>query len=201
MENGRPTVGVGAIDSRRHNSEPAPERRSKHDQDDTHRACPCSHRSRDAVRRCHGSDTSTGGKHGLGLERRGDQPCRHRGAVDVPRFVGHICHAPRGMGSGIHRLFDGPLPRLGPHHKRRPRLDPAARPPTTINPDPGSPEATDGVSSVRFANSHDGWVFGPELWATHDGGRTWHEVSVYGARTGVVVALEGRAWHRTRGAL
>lgn len=29
------------------------------------------------------------------------------------------------------------------------------------------------VSKVRFATSHDGWAFGPQLWSTHDGGRTW----------------------------
>ncbi len=63
-------------------------------------------------------------------------------------------------------------------------------PATTINPDPGSADATTGVSSVRFANSHDGWVSGPELWATHDGGHTWTRVSVYGAHAGPVVALE-----------
>jgi photosystem II stability/assembly factor-like uncharacterized protein len=43
---------------------------------------------------------------------------------------------------------------------------------------------------VRFANSHDGWIFGPELWATHDGGQSWDRVSVFGASHGVVLDLE-----------
>ncbi|HWF40743.1 MAG TPA: hypothetical protein VN683_01555, partial [Acidothermaceae bacterium] len=29
------------------------------------------------------------------------------------------------------------------------------------------------VSKVRFATKNDGWAFGPQLWSTHDGGRTW----------------------------
>jgi photosystem II stability/assembly factor-like uncharacterized protein len=35
-----------------------------------------------------------------------------------------------------------------------------------------------GVLNVRFANPHDGWVFDPEFWATHDGGSTWHRVTL-----------------------
>jgi photosystem II stability/assembly factor-like uncharacterized protein len=33
-----------------------------------------------------------------------------------------------------------------------------------------------GVSEIRFADSLNGWVYGPDLWATHDGGATWHQV-------------------------
>ena len=29
------------------------------------------------------------------------------------------------------------------------------------------------ISKVRFATKNDGWAFGPQLWSTHDGGRTW----------------------------
>lgn len=32
---------------------------------------------------------------------------------------------------------------------------------------------TSGVSEVRFADSSDGYAVGPQLWSTHDGGRTW----------------------------
>jgi hypothetical protein len=67
---------------------------------------------------------------------------------------------------------------------------PLSAPPVTINSQAGTPDASHGVSSVRFANSHDGWLFGPELWSTHDGGRNWAPVSVFGARNGRVVALE-----------
>jgi hypothetical protein len=33
-----------------------------------------------------------------------------------------------------------------------------------------------GVSELRFADPVNGWAFGPDLWATHDGGATWHQV-------------------------
>jgi photosystem II stability/assembly factor-like uncharacterized protein len=33
------------------------------------------------------------------------------------------------------------------------------------------------VSSVRFENARDGWLLGPGLWATTDGGRQWHRVT------------------------
>ncbi len=42
------------------------------------------------------------------------------------------------------------------------------------------------VSEVRFADELDGWVFGPALFATHDGGRTWQRIDLSGS----VVALE-----------
>jgi photosystem II stability/assembly factor-like uncharacterized protein len=44
-----------------------------------------------------------------------------------------------------------------------------------------------GVSQVRFLNTLHGWAFGPELWATHDGGQTWTRIATNGQR---VVALE-----------
>ena len=37
------------------------------------------------------------------------------------------------------------------------------------------------VSEVRFADEFDGWVFGPALFATHDGGRTWQEIDLGGS--------------------
>jgi photosystem II stability/assembly factor-like uncharacterized protein len=43
-----------------------------------------------------------------------------------------------------------------------------------------------GVDEVRFADPLDGWVFGPALFATHDGGRTWQQIDIDGS----VVALE-----------
>jgi hypothetical protein len=62
---------------------------------------------------------------------------------------------------------------------------------------PGSPASA--VSKVVFANSSDGWAFGPGLWATHDGGRRWHRVNTRGwtlaslaAGGGRVVAAFGR---------
>lgn len=46
---------------------------------------------------------------------------------------------------------------------------------------------TGGVSEVRFADAEDGWIFGPDLWATHDGGVTWKPVTDLG---GTVRSLE-----------
>lgn len=45
------------------------------------------------------------------------------------------------------------------------------------------------VSEVRFENASDGWLFGPGLWATTDGGQRWHRVSLPGAAGRAVVAL------------
>jgi hypothetical protein len=46
---------------------------------------------------------------------------------------------------------------------------------------------TAGVSEVRFADAANGWIFGPDLWATHDGGVTWKPVTDLG---GTVRSLE-----------
>jgi hypothetical protein len=43
---------------------------------------------------------------------------------------------------------------------------------------PGRTPALGAVANIRFADARDGWAFGPGLWATHDGGRTWHQVSL-----------------------
>jgi photosystem II stability/assembly factor-like uncharacterized protein len=37
-----------------------------------------------------------------------------------------------------------------------------------------------GLSYLRFANSLDGFAFGSQLWATHDGGASWQPVSLPG---------------------
>ncbi len=51
--------------------------------------------------------------------------------------------------------------------------------------------ATSGIARLRFATPSDGWAFGPDLWATHDGGVTWARVSVPGLPSGsAIVALE-----------
>jgi hypothetical protein len=53
----------------------------------------------------------------------------------------------------------------------------------------GAPDGSAGVSQIRFLNNDDGWAFGPELFATQDGGQTWTNVSTSGLR---VTALETR---------
>jgi photosystem II stability/assembly factor-like uncharacterized protein len=35
---------------------------------------------------------------------------------------------------------------------------------------------TAGVSQVRFADASDGYAFGPQLWSTHDDGKTWTQL-------------------------
>ena len=35
--------------------------------------------------------------------------------------------------------------------------------------------STASISAIRFADPSNGFAFGPALWSTHDGGRSWHE--------------------------
>ncbi len=49
------------------------------------------------------------------------------------------------------------------------------------------PQGGTGVSQVRFLETLDGWAFGPQLLATHDGGLTWKAIATGGLR---VTALE-----------
>jgi hypothetical protein len=44
-------------------------------------------------------------------------------------------------------------------------------------PSTGGPESATGVTGLRFLNATYGWAFGPELWATGNGGQSWHQVS------------------------
>ena len=41
--------------------------------------------------------------------------------------------------------------------------------------------ASSGVRGVRFADPADGWVFGSDLWSTHDGGATWNRLTIGGS--------------------
>ena len=54
-------------------------------------------------------------------------------------------------------------------------------------PAAGAPDGASGVSQIRFLNTEDGWAFGPQLYATHDGGQHWTAVGTGGQR---VTALE-----------
>ena len=49
------------------------------------------------------------------------------------------------------------------------------------------------VHDVRFADSEDGWAFGPDLWATHDGGATWRHQVLNGSGLVLVESLEATA--------
>ena len=44
----------------------------------------------------------------------------------------------------------------------------------------GAPKGPTGVSQVRFYNTSDGWAFGPQLWATHNGGQSWQQIGPAG---------------------
>jgi photosystem II stability/assembly factor-like uncharacterized protein len=64
------------------------------------------------------------------------------------------------------------------------------------------PSGPSGVSQVRFLNLSDGWAFGPELWATHDGGQTWTRIDTGGLRVTALEATGDRAfsvWARCTG--
>jgi hypothetical protein len=57
------------------------------------------------------------------------------------------------------------------------------------NPQSGS-TIPSGVSEIRFADNLNGWVFGPDLWSTHDGGEVWSHITS-GPGASRVVDLEG----------
>jgi hypothetical protein len=61
-------------------------------------------------------------------------------------------------------------------------------------PDAGGPSGATGVSAIRFLNGSYGWAFGPELWATDNGGTTWHQVATSGARVTDLETSGGRAY-------
>jgi hypothetical protein len=51
----------------------------------------------------------------------------------------------------------------------------------------GAADGATGLSQLRFLNLDDGWAYGPQLFSTHTGGRTWTPVDTGGLR---VTALE-----------
>jgi photosystem II stability/assembly factor-like uncharacterized protein len=51
----------------------------------------------------------------------------------------------------------------------------------------GAADGATGLSQIRFLNLEDGWAYGPQLYATHDGSKTWAPVDTGGLR---VTALE-----------
>ena len=50
------------------------------------------------------------------------------------------------------------------------------------------------MSGLRFLNGVSGWAFGPELWATHDAGRTWTKVDTHGQRVTDLETAGDRAY-------
>ncbi|MGO9658564.1 MAG: hypothetical protein ACLQVK_23260 [Acidimicrobiales bacterium] len=54
-----------------------------------------------------------------------------------------------------------------------------AAPPAPV-PNPAAAQPASGVSEIAFANPSEGWAFGPALWATTNGGTSWHEEKLGG---------------------
>ena len=61
-------------------------------------------------------------------------------------------------------------------------------------PPVGGPEGPTGVTGLRFLNGSYGWAFGPELWATDDGGEHWHQVNTGNASVTDLETVNGRAY-------
>jgi photosystem II stability/assembly factor-like uncharacterized protein len=64
-------------------------------------------------------------------------------------------------------------------------------------PAPGAPQGQTftgnvAVSSILFVNAHLGWAYGPGLWTTHDGGRSWRQVSIHGLQVQGLAFSDGR---------
>jgi hypothetical protein len=61
-------------------------------------------------------------------------------------------------------------------------------------PDTTTPGERTGVTELRFLNATDGWAFGPELWATDDGGEHWHKVDTGGSSVTDLETANGRGY-------
>jgi hypothetical protein len=74
------------------------------------------------------------------------------------------------------------------------RWTPLTAPPAPwggIAPDGTGRIPADGVTSLLFAGARDGWAYGPGLWATHDGGASWHRVGTNGWVVQSMAATDG----------
>jgi photosystem II stability/assembly factor-like uncharacterized protein len=58
----------------------------------------------------------------------------------------------------------------------------------------GAADGATGVSQIRFLNGVDGWAFGPQLYATHDGGHDWARVGTDGLRVTDLETVGDRAF-------
>jgi hypothetical protein len=58
----------------------------------------------------------------------------------------------------------------------------------------GAPDGASGVGQIRFLNTSYGWAFGPQLWATTDGGATWTRQDTHGMRVTDLETVGGRAF-------
>jgi hypothetical protein len=58
----------------------------------------------------------------------------------------------------------------------------------------GPADGATGVSQIRFLDGPDGWAFGPQLYATHDGGHSWTQVVTNGLRVTDLETVGERAF-------
>ncbi len=58
----------------------------------------------------------------------------------------------------------------------------------------GPADGATGVSQIRFLNGPNGWAFGPQLYATHDGGHSWTQVVTNGLRVTDLETVGDRAF-------
>src|SRR5579863_3621184 len=58
----------------------------------------------------------------------------------------------------------------------------------------GQADGATGVSQIRFLEGTDGWAFGPQLYATHDGGHSWTQVATHGLRVTDLETVGDRAF-------
>jgi hypothetical protein len=66
----------------------------------------------------------------------------------------------------------------------------------------GAPDGGTGVSQIRSLNGKDAWAFGPQLYATHDGGAKWTRIPTHGLRVTGLEAENGLVfaiWARCAG--
>ena len=67
----------------------------------------------------------------------------------------------------------------------------------------GPPDGGAGVSQIRSLDGASGWAFGPQLYVTHDGGRSWTKIPTHGMRVTDLETVNGLAfavWARCTGA-
>jgi hypothetical protein len=55
----------------------------------------------------------------------------------------------------------------------------------------GGPNGGTGVSQIRSLNGTSSWAFGPQLYATHDGGQTWAHIPTHGMRVADLETVNG----------
>jgi hypothetical protein len=58
----------------------------------------------------------------------------------------------------------------------------------------GAPDGGTGVSQIRSLDGLNGWAFGPQLYATHDGGHAWTRIATHRARGTGLETVNGVAF-------